>query len=164
MISLEAFTPADFGRLINWVDSQALLTQFAGPIFRYPLSEEQLDTYLAEPQRRAFRVFHQQRVIGHAEIMLSEDGVAKLCRLLIGRPQDRGQGWGEQLVRTLLHLCWKRYGVNAVELNVYDGNPAAIRCYEKVGFIRQSEQELIAAGAFPSKRIINMRINKGREQ
>ena len=136
MITLHPFTPTDFPRLISWLTNENLLAQFAGPIFQYPLTEKQLYLYLAEPQRRAFSVLHQQRAIGHAEIMLLEDGVAKLCRILIGNPEDRGKGWGEQIVRVLAELCRKKYNMKAIELNVYDWNTRAIRCYEKVGFVR----------------------------
>ena len=142
MITLQAFTSADFARLIAWTNSETILAQFAGPIFQYPLTEGQLLSYIAEPQRRAFKVLHQQRVVGHGEIMLSEDGVAKLCRILIGNPEDRGEGWGEQIIRALVRRCWKKYGVKEIELNVYDWNTAAIRCYEKVGFVRRSKNKL----------------------
>ena len=68
MITLQAFTPDDFECLKSWIDSEATLMQFAGPIFRYPLTDEQLHTYLAEPQRRAFKALYHQQVIGQAEI------------------------------------------------------------------------------------------------
>ena len=138
MITLQPFTPSDFVRLMGWTRSEKMLAQFAGPIFHYPLTEEQLYVYLAEPQRRAFTVLYQQRPVGHAEVMLSEDGVAKLCRLLIGEPEDRGKGLGEQMVRALIKLCWRKYNVREIELNVYDWNAGAIRCYEKVGFVQTS--------------------------
>ena len=160
MITLRSFTPADFPRLIAWVTDEALLTQFAGPIFQYPLTEEQLYVYLAEPQRRAFSVLHRQRAIGHAEIMLSKDGVAKLCRILIGNPEDRGKGWGEQIVRVLVELCRKKYDVKAIELNVYDWNIEAIRCYEKVGFTRSLANSLPAKVGDETWMVINMRLNR----
>ena len=150
MITLYPFTQSDFNRLIAWVDSEAILTQFAGPIFQYPLTYDQLYDYIAEPQRHAFNVLHRQRAIGHAEIMLSEDGIAKLCRILIGRPEDRGKGWGEQIIRVLVDVCWTKYGVKEIELNVYSWNISAIRCYEKVGFVKRLE------ASSDDERIINM--------
>jgi len=46
MIKLEPFTSKDFLRLINWMDSERELVQFAGPIFSYPLTENQLTEYI----------------------------------------------------------------------------------------------------------------------
>ncbi len=139
LISLQPFTPADFDRLKQWVNSEELLVQFAGPIFRYPLTDEQLHEYVAEPQRRAFRVLHGERVIGHAEVMLTEGGTAKLCRILIGDEANRGRGWGEQIIRALVDVSRQKYDAKTVELNVYNWNKGAMRCYEKVGFVENPE-------------------------
>ena len=143
MLTLQKFTATDFDRLKAWVDSETLLTQFAGPIFRYPLTDEQLYEYMVEPQRRAFRIEYDQRVIGHAEIMLSEDSIAKLCRILIGDATDRGRGLGEQIVRALVRICQEKLDAKQIELNVYDWNVGAIRCYEKVGFVRRENTSAV---------------------
>ena len=160
MITLEEFTPADFARLISWISDDTMLTQFAGPIFQYPLTEAQLYDYINAPLRRPFCVRHQHRTVGHAEIMLSEDGVAKLCRLLIGAPEDRGRGLGEQMVRALVAICWKKYAVKAVELNAYEWNMAALRCYEKVGFVRQSPITTTCPKGGPPWRIVHMMLTR----
>ena len=144
MITLHPFSDDDFARLRSWIDSEALLTQFAGPIFRYPLTDGQLRDYIAEPQRRSFRVEYDRQIIGHAEVMLSEDGVAKLCRILIGNPARRGRGLGEQIIRALVEVCWQKFDAREIELNVYDWNVGAIRCYEKVGFVRQPEKSFVS--------------------
>ena len=156
MITLQEFTSADFDRLKSWVDSEMALIQFAGPIFRYPLTDQQLHDYLAEPQRRAFRVAYEQRIIGHAEVMLSKDGVAKLCRILIGNPADRGQGLGEQIIRALISVCWRKFDAREIELNVYDWNVGAIRCYEKVGFVRRPEKTFVSTVGGQEWRAVNM--------
>jgi hypothetical protein len=38
MIRLEKFEKADYDRLINWIDSEASMIQFSGPVFNYPIS------------------------------------------------------------------------------------------------------------------------------
>ena len=45
MIRLKPFTARDFLRLINWMDSERELVQFAGPTFSFPLTEKQLSEY-----------------------------------------------------------------------------------------------------------------------
>ena len=156
MITLQEFTPADFDRIKSWIDSEATLVQFAGPIFQYPLTDAQLHAYLEEPQRRVYKAMHQQQAIGHAEILLSEDGVAKLCRILIGEAHDRGKGWGEQIVRALVDICWQKFDVQEIELNVYDWNTGAIRCYEKVGFVKRREKTFESQAGEETWRAMNM--------
>ena len=48
MLRLEPFTPDDFSRLIRWVDTKIELFQFAGDLFTYQLSKDQLQAYLSQ--------------------------------------------------------------------------------------------------------------------
>lgn len=142
MIRLEPFTQVDFKRLISWIDNEELLIQFAGPIFTYPLTEEQLQSYLEDENRFAFKVIdtNSGHTIGHAEIYRTENNTAKICRVLIGDQSLRGKGFGEELIRELVSFSIKNLPGTTVELNVYDWNTAAIRCYEKVGFVMDPEK------------------------
>lgn len=137
MIQLARFQPEDFDRLISWMDSEELLVQVAGPIFTYPLTSTQLVTYLEDDQRYAFKVIetHSGEVIGHAEIYKTKEHSAKICRVLIGDQSFRGKGIGKELIKQLVDYSIAHLNINFVELNVYDWNTAAIKCYEKVGFV-----------------------------
>lgn len=136
MIHLAPFTQEDFNTLISWIDSEELLVQFAGPAFTYPLTAKQLTAYLEDKNRHAFKVIdaHNQ-AIGHAEVYKNEDNTAKICRVLIGHKASRGKGLGQELITQLVSFSIKNLRASSVELNVYDWNTPAIRCYEKVGFV-----------------------------
>lgn len=142
MLRLEPFTPADFKRLISWLDNEELLVQVAGPIFSYPLTEEQLFNYLEDGNRHAFKVVDAGAgsVIGHAEIYKNDDGTAKLCRILIGDKACRGKGIGKELMHKLVAFSMETLKASSVELNVYDWNTQAIKCYEQVGFVFNPEK------------------------
>ena len=45
MIKLEYFSPDDFQSLINWIDNEDLMVNWAGSQFRFPLTAEKLDWY-----------------------------------------------------------------------------------------------------------------------
>lgn len=137
MIQLIPFKPADFKKLISWLDNEELLVQVAGPIFSYPLTAEQLVTYLADEKRYAFKVIdpNTNEAIGHAELYKQEENVAKICRVLIGNEAYRGKGLGQELMNALVSYAINELQVPTIELNVYDWNVQAIRCYEKVGFV-----------------------------
>ncbi|MCV9926106.1 GNAT family N-acetyltransferase [Flavobacterium sp. LS1R49] len=162
MIKLEKFDNTDFEKLITWVDNEEMLVQFSGPIFKFPLTTEQLENYVKEENRIPFKVIDtkSKEVIGHAEIYQSEDNLAKLCRILIGEEKYRGKGIGEEIVNLLVHYSFEKLNVEQVELNVYDWNKQAIRCYEKSGFTINPDKlsEIIV-----QKNIwisINMTVNK----
>ncbi len=126
-----------FSNLISWIENEESLVQFAGTIFTFPLSVQQLDAYVIDKNRFAYKVLDLQTgaTIGHCEIHLPEDNIPKLCRILIGNKQFRGQGLGKQIVNELLKISFDKFNTTKVELNVYDWNANAISCYEKVGFI-----------------------------
>ena len=58
----------------------------------------------------------------------------RLSRILVGEKSMRGKGFGEQIVREMTRKLFQDSSVKVVDLNVFDFNSAAIRCYEKVGF------------------------------
>lgn len=137
MIRLAPFEPADFKKLIDWLDSEELLVQVAGPIFFHPLTEEQLVAYLKDDNRYAFKVVDTEsdEAIGHAEIYKTEEGTAKICRVVIGDKAYRGKGLGQELISKLVSYAIDQLKTSSIELNVYDWNIPAIKCYEKVGFV-----------------------------
>lgn len=136
MIEIQPFDKTDFSRLISWVHSDEMLLQFAGGIFEHPLTHEQLNEYLKDENRIAFKVLDKRTnaVIGHAEIMKMDDHHVKICRLIIGDQLQRGKGYGKALMKELLFFATETLKAKWIELNVYDWNTAAIKCYEKVGF------------------------------
>ncbi len=145
MVSLRQFTNADFDRLISWADTEEILLQFAGGIFTFPLTKDQLDNYLTDKNRFAFCICEEDCVIGHAEIYYNaENKSAKLCRILIGDEAARGKGYGLETMKKLEEFALKQFDIREMELNVYDWNIAAIRCYEKAGFsVNPSKNKIV---------------------
>jgi RimJ/RimL family protein N-acetyltransferase len=136
MICLENFDKDFYPDLISWVDNEEALMQFAGPAFTFPLTSEQIDKSLSEKNRYAFRVIDNETnvSIGYCEIFLT-DTSAYFGRIIIGEKEQRGKGLGKQIVNLLLDFTFRTLDQTKVELNVFDFNIAAIKCYENVGFV-----------------------------
>lgn len=141
-LELRRFHLDSFAELQSFVPDAAFLLQWAGPLFRYPFEREQFAAHLAaaaseRPERRCFGIHRagHEALIGYAEIgAISErNGSARLSRILLGEGA-RGQGMGKQLVDRLLELAFTELGLRRVELEVYDFNDGARRCYERAGF------------------------------
>lgn len=144
MIHLEKFDKKFYSELINSIKNAKDLMQFGGPEFTFPLTEEQIDKTLSDENRIAFRVANSSdgNSIGHCEIYFNEDS-AKLGRILIIDENQRGKGIGEKMVILLLEFILKNRKEKNIELNVFDFNIGAIKCYEKVGFIINPDKKLI---------------------
>ncbi len=136
IIKLGPFRQDDFETLISWIDTEEHLVQFAGDIFTFPLTNEQLKQYLEDAKRHAFRVFDAatNKTIGLGEAYQFDQNTVRLCRILIGNLEYRGKGLGKLITRLLIKFSFEKLNADSVCLNVYDWNKGAIKCYEKAGF------------------------------
>lgn len=160
MIRLEQFDRSCYDDLISWIDTPEALMQFAGPAFKFPLTKEQLDQSLSDRNRIAFKVIDtgSNTFIGCAEIYLTEKS-AYLGRILIGDKQLRGKGVGKVIVDELLNFAFKVLSQSEVQLNVFDWNTAAIKCYEKAGFVLDPDKKLEREVNGQTWIALNMRID-----
>ena len=60
-----------------------------------------------------------------------------LFRIVIGEKQAWGHGFGTEATRLVVAEAFERFKLQAVNLEVFDHNPRAVRSYEKVGFVEQ---------------------------
>ncbi|MFL5742601.1 MAG: GNAT family N-acetyltransferase [Flavisolibacter sp.] len=165
MIRLEKCDQSCYDTLISWVDSAEALMQFAGPAFTFPLTKEQLEKSLSDNKRFAFKVVDVGTAlpIGQAEIYLSEKS-AYLGSILIGNKRLRGKGVGKGIVSQLLAYAFDVLAQTKVELNVFDWNTGAIKCYEKVGLCINPSKRATRKVSGQTWTAINMFIDKGKWQ
>lgn len=140
MIQLEKFTKDDFDKFISWIDSEEELVQFAGPLFTYPLSHEQLNNYLLQQKKSPYKIrsIETSEIIGHCELNF-ENELPRLSRILIGEKSLRNKGIGTLVMHQLINLLFKTTTHTAVDLSVFDWNLNAIACYKKIGFTIRPE-------------------------
>jgi RimJ/RimL family protein N-acetyltransferase len=145
-IDLRPFGRPDFARLIGWITSPEFLLQWAGPIFTYPLNEAQLLTYIlgSEGPNSTKRIFkavdvNKDRVVGHIELNNIDplNRSASICRVLVGDPFLRGRGVGTQMMKKVLEIGFDQLKLHRIDLVVFDFNNVAIRCYERLGFVKE---------------------------
>jgi RimJ/RimL family protein N-acetyltransferase len=144
-ISLRPFDETDFPGLIGWIDSREALIQWAGPAqFTFPLTSDQLHAYLKgcagdRPERKAYAVSTNDKVVcGHIELgaIQMENETATLCRVLVA-PAAGGKGLSLPMVQEVLRIGFSDLHLRRIDLRVYGFNTAAIRCYERAGFVRE---------------------------
>lgn len=137
MIYLKPFDKTYFEVLKSWVGNADELLLFSGPtLFRFPLTDEQLDTYIADPARRVYAVMdnYTNEPLGMGEIFRVDAETVRLCRILLGVKQRRGGGIGRQITQSLVDIAFSEPQIRQIELYVYDFNTPAIACYGHCGF------------------------------
>lgn len=141
MIRLEKFGKQDYSNLIKWIETEELLVQIAGRQMSFPVTEKQLDISQSDNNRNAFSIVSTDtgKSIGHCELYMLENSV-KIDRLIIGDPSMKGKGLCGPVIELLLDYGFNNLDQSLVELNVFDWNTAAIRCYERAGFRNNPEK------------------------
>lgn len=144
MVRLEQFEPEDFQQLIDWIDSEAVMTSWSGNLFRYPLTERSLKWYIKDTnvfKKSAAYVYkvtdEDNNAIGHISLgsISWTNRSARVTRVLLGNNGQRGKGCCRQMVEAVLKIAFEDLNMHRVSLGVYSENIAAIKCYEKSGFI-----------------------------
>jgi len=143
MIHLDKFGSKDYVNLISWIDSPEMLVQIAGWQMEFPVTDQQLDISQADKNRFAFSIINTEtgKSVGHCELYLLENS-AKIDRVIIGDRTMKGKGLCGQLMRLLLEYGFNVLNQPVVELNVFDWNTTAIRCYEKAGLIKNTDKTM----------------------
>lgn len=76
--------------------------------------------------------------IGHAGLgAMSAEHRRALAWIVIGDAGFRGRGYGTDTMRALCRWAFDSVNLAKVELEVVADNAAAIRCYERLGFVRE---------------------------
>ncbi len=139
MIRLEKFTNADFDRFIDWIDNESFMYQFAGPVFSFPVTKNQLTDYISDNNRKVYRVLdiETNRVVGHGEINRIDrrNKNARLCRILVANENDRNKGYGAMIINELLKIGFEELALHRIDLGVFEFNTPVIKCYEKCALV-----------------------------
>jgi RimJ/RimL family protein N-acetyltransferase len=144
MIRLETFKKEDFQQLMDWIDNERLMTNWAGALFSFPLTEDALDWYINDTNDMAnsdtfvYKAVETNsgQTVGHISLgsISWKNKSARVSRVLVGNTEKRGRGICQGMMDAILKLAFEGLELHKVTLGVYDYNKSAIRCYEKSGF------------------------------
>ena len=147
MIKLEYFSKEDFPQLIEWMDGEHLITNWAGSLFKYPLTEESLDWYVEDTNViNSSDAFIWKGVntttgktVGHISLgsVSEKNKSGRISRVLVGNTSERGKGGCTGMINAVLKFGFEELALHRISLGVYDFNHSAIRCYEKCGFVKE---------------------------
>jgi RimJ/RimL family protein N-acetyltransferase len=105
------------------------------------MTERQFRAHLKEsktplPILYPFALVDRGRIVGYCELShhRRDSSSAMLSRVIVA-PRRRGKGYGTLLIRETFRFGFVELGLNRIGLGVFDFNEAAIKCYERAGFV-----------------------------
>lgn len=130
----------DYKYLEKWIDGERTHSLWCANLLPYPLTRENL---------RAFLEKDAADWGGSAYVATEDDGttVGFFCysvnmetnsgflKCVIVDSHKRGTGCGCAMILLALEHAFSVTGAEYVQLNVFEENTAAVKCYEKAGFV-----------------------------
>jgi len=138
-IRLRPIEACDIARMLEW-DEDEDITRYINKRFPTPDSWEDWFGRISSHRRSLALAIDtvEGEFIGDIQLehICWRSGTAEL-RICIGEKRYWSQGYGAEAITTLLSYAFHRLGLKSVYLRVYRSNRRAIRCYEKVGFVKE---------------------------
>lgn len=163
---LRQFIPVlDASDVCEWVNyDERVHALWSAHRFSYPLTEsdlmEKLSELLAECEQEAFIAIDDEgNKVGFACYSVTE-GEGFLKHIIVS-PTLRGKGNGSSMLKLILRYATEISGAESVGINVFHVNEAAIRCYERLGFVKESETKAVLTFREEQWNRIRMTFRKG---
>lgn len=140
-VALTPLLAGDLPVMFRWINDREQVL-FNAPYS--PVSEAQHKAWFDAIQQQKTTVIFGIRLLKGANLigtcqLHNISGVHRTAELQIrlGEKRERGRGYGTEAVRLLLDFAFKDLNLHRVYLHVFAVNEAALRVYEKVGFVRE---------------------------
>lgn len=139
-LALQKFQKRDITDLFSWFNSERDVLQWAGAALSWPLKKSEFNALIKqhrgdEPTREIWAVMQNDAMIGHFQVALNRRlRTAALGRIALA-PLHRGRGLAPGFMTLIVDRAFYRNWVQRVDLLVYSHNVAAIKAYERAGFV-----------------------------
>ncbi len=157
LVRLRAFDNSDLMQCLKWSNDYEVMRGASGAIL-YPSTVDdearamgQNTSYTAGEYQFAVETLAGEKLIGKCGFTRVnwKNRLGEMA-ILIGEKEHRGKGYGADAVQTLCRFGFGEMNLRKIKAVVFDFNQAALRCYEKCGFVREGvlKQEMYRDGAY----------------
>jgi len=136
----------DYDYLQRWVDNERTHALWCANRIPYPMTSGELQEFLDKDARDLGGCAYvatkdDGEPIGFFVLAVNTSNNVGFLKFVIVNHELRGQGYGTQMLGLMLRYAFEIAGVSSVQLNVFDVNENAKKCYRRVGFIQDSVAE-----------------------
>ena len=138
-VQLRRHDPKNYGLYAEWYGDSEIwhLTSWA----RMPLGRSAVKRLFEERELSttddSFAIFvrGQEEPVGVISLMnVSGANESAELSVIVGRPDDRHQGYGAEAIERIVRYAFEDLGLNRVGLSVFEFNEPAIATYRRLGF------------------------------
>ncbi|MGN0165942.1 MAG: GNAT family N-acetyltransferase [Lachnospiraceae bacterium] len=139
MLRLRPYKKCDAEAIVKWHKDEESFRKWALDKYEnYPITADDMncyyDSFAYSDTLFPFTAFDEEGVCGHM-IMRFLDSEKQSLRFgfIIVDTNRRGKGYGREMLVAALKYAFEVLKVDKVSLGVFENNPGARKCYEKVG-------------------------------
>lgn len=151
----------DLPQFVRWLQDREL-TRWLAAIGDPPSLEEEYDWWhdkRADPDSILWAIDSPEgRLVGTVELRLTMRAERAEMGIAIHDKAQWNKGLGTDAARLVVDYAFEELNLNRVELTTDEENARAIRCYEKVGFVREGllRQHRLVDGVFGNTLIMGI--------
>lgn len=129
--------------VMKWLTDEKMMRMWCRETFSFPLTKEQMNAHYEKLEQAedswGFTALNQEGIAVGSFQMSRVNYQKSSVHLgyIVVDPAQRGKGLGYSMVSKAVRYGVDILGMKRITLNVFDSNPGARRCYEKVGFIQE---------------------------
>jgi len=140
-IVLREYQDSDIEHINQWVNDTEI-TNTLSDNFLYPHSKHETESFFkmmveGKSNNKSFIIGIKDSLeyLGQIDLYKIDwkNRFASLA-IVIGKKEYLGKGYGNEAIRVLLKFAFEELNLNRIELEVYEYNERAYKCYVKCGF------------------------------
>lgn len=139
----------DYETLEKWIENERTHALWSADLISYPIRREDFHAFLDKNARvwsaGAYIAENEDgEAVGFLCYDVDSETLMGFLTLVIVAPDQRGRGYGKEMMKLALSQAFEEEKAEKMRLNVFSANEAARCCYEALGFLEESKAE----GAF----------------
>ena len=133
----------DYEYVQKWGNDERIHALWCANLIPYPMTAKRLQDVLDKDAQDwggcAYVATEDDgRPVGFFVLAVNVSNNSGFLKFVIVDNALRGKGYGTQMIKLMLRYAFDIAGVSSVQLNVFDTNDSAKRCYSNAGFIEDS--------------------------
>lgn len=133
----------DYKYVLKWIDRERTHAFWCANLLPYPMTPKSFHDLLEKnaidwTDSAYVATENNGQPIGFFCYSVNTKDNIGFLKFVIVDKTKRGKGYGKEMLNLALQYSFQITGAEAVQLNVFNENALAKRCYEKVGFVERN--------------------------
>jgi len=139
-LSLREIRKSDLSKFVKWLNDPDI-TEFLTiiPPLTYEQEQKWYEEMCSDDTKINFSIDLNEtdELIGMCGFNINRIYKCAHLGIIIGEKKYWNKGYGTECLKLLINHIFSNYEFERIELDVFEYNLMAIRCYEKVGFVKE---------------------------